>query len=68
MNYIAIEEFKDRYFAQSKYPSLSTIRRLCEKQELPGRKIGKCWFLDVEKFEANGNPLLYKIISNAKAA
>lgn len=68
MKLIALEEFKDRYFPESKYPSLSTLRRLCEKKELASMKLGKRWFIDAAKFEANGDPLLYKIIGNAKAA
>lgn len=68
MNYASLDEFKARYFGHSKYPSLSTLRRLCEKQELASRKVGKRWFIDIAKFESQGDPLLYKIIGNAKTA
>lgn len=62
MSYITAEEFKARFFPESKFPSLQTLRRQLEGGRLKGRKIGKRWFVDVIAFEANGNALVEKIL------
>lgn len=60
--YVTLEEFKTKYFGESKHPSLSTLRRLADKGEIPNRRLGKRYFVDVAAFEADGNPVLEKVL------
>lgn len=60
--YLTLEEFKERFFGDSKHPSLSTLRRLADKGEIPNRRLGKRYFVDVTAFEADGNPVLEKVL------
>ena len=60
--YIPAERVKKEYFGDSKAPSLSTIRRWLATGVLPARQIGRLLFLDVAAFEAQGNPLVEKIL------
>ena len=60
--FMSAEDFKKNYFGNSRHPSLATIRRWMANGELPSRRFGKLLFLDVAAFEAEGDPLLEKII------
>lgn len=59
---ITLEEFKERYFGESKHPSLSTLRRLAGKGAIPNKRVGKRYFVDVNAFDANGNHVLEKVL------
>lgn len=62
MRYAHLTDFKRKYFGDSTRPSLSKLRRLCANAALPCRRIGNDWFIDIPAFEANGDPLLAKIL------
>ena len=67
MQLLTLEDFKSRFFP-GKNPSYATLRRACERGELPARKLGKMWFIDSTQFtrsSAKSNPLLEKIIHGA---
>jgi hypothetical protein len=66
--FITLEEFKARYFGESKHPSLSTVRRWARDGDIPTRKIRRCFFVDVIAFEANGNPVLEKVLRDVARA
>lgn len=66
--YITLEEFKLRFFGESKHPSLSTLRRLADRGEIPNRRLGKRYFVDVIAFEAAGNPVLEKVLRDVARA
>jgi len=46
-----IEEFAQRYFDETCRPALRTVRYWCEQGELPARRIGKPWYVDIDLFE-----------------
>lgn len=66
--FITLEEFKVRYFGDSKHPSLSTLRRLADKGDIPTRRLGKRYFVDSVAFEADGNPVLEKVLRDVSRA
>lgn len=51
MKLIRIDEFAERYFDESCRPDPRTVRYWCENGHLPARRIGKPWYVDVDKFE-----------------
>ncbi|ULQ45457.1 helix-turn-helix domain-containing protein [Flagellatimonas centrodinii] len=60
--YLTLEDFKRRFFGDGKHPSLSTLRRLADKGEIPNRRLGKRYYVDVVAFEADGDPILEKVM------
>jgi hypothetical protein len=60
--YITLEDFKLKFFGTSKHPSLTTLRRLAQKGEIPNRRLGKLYYVDAAAFEADGNPILAKVL------
>ena len=62
MSYVSPEEFKQRYFGESKHPSMPTLRRLLDLGKLKGRKLGGLWFVDLIAFEADNNSLVEKVL------
>lgn len=45
---ISISEYRDLRFTGSRRPAASTLRRWIEGGELPGRRIGGCYFVDLD--------------------
>jgi hypothetical protein len=66
--FLTIEAFKKQYFGDSRHPSLSTLRRLADKGELPSRRVGKRYFIDSIAFEAAGNATLEKVLRDVARA
>lgn len=68
MKLIRIEEFANRYFDAACKPTLRTIRYWCEQGELPARRIGKPWYVDIDLFEhTHDSVLLDRIRTGAYA-
>lgn len=68
MSLVTPEEFKQRFFPESRYPSLATIRRHLESGTLAGRRLGKRWFVNVPAFESAGDALLEKVLADVSRA
>ncbi|MHB8425148.1 MAG: hypothetical protein ACYDB9_08355 [Gammaproteobacteria bacterium] len=60
--YMRLSQFAKQHFVEGSRPSLSTLRRLVEKGELPGRRFGEHYYVDYSAYLANGNPLVDKIV------
>lgn len=58
MKLIRIEEFANRYFDAACKPTLRTVRYWCEQGELPARRIGKPWYVDIDLFERTHDGVL----------
>jgi len=57
-----ISAFQTEHFEEGSKPTTKTIRTWIDDGELPGRKIGGKYYVDMAKYEAtSGNPLLDKI-------
>lgn len=58
MRLIRIEEFRRRFFDPSCKPAEITLRRLLRGRKLPGKKVGGTWYIDVERWRADADPLV----------
>ena len=63
MPLLSIATFRDRYFEKDSQPCENTVRNWIANDVIPGRKIGHRYFVDEDRFMANGNPHLAKILS-----
>lgn len=61
--YMLLSQFARQHFVEGSRPSLSTLRRLVAKGELPGRRIGNQWYVDYSAYLADGDPLVAKVLS-----
>ncbi len=62
---VSPQEFLKKEFSKESAPSEHTIRRWIDQGILPGKQIGKLYYVDHTAFSANGNPLVEKILRNA---
>lgn len=68
MKLIRIDEFAARYFDESCRPDPRTVRYWCENGHLPARRIGKPWYVDVDKFEQTHDAVLMDRIRGSNHA
>lgn len=61
--YMRLSQFAKQHFVEGSRPSLSTLRRLVEKGELPGRRFGEHYYVDYSAYLANGDPLVAKVLN-----
>lgn len=64
MKLISIEEYRTTCFAGESKPSLWSLRRLVREGILPGKKLGKGYYInmDVETLHT-GNPLVDRVLN-----
>jgi len=62
MKLIKLDQFRKDYFAEGSRPALKTIRRQIKSGEIPGKKIGKVYYVDMDKFNLTGNPLVDSVL------
>lgn len=61
-----IKRFADLEFEAGSSPSLATLRRWIDRDELPGgEKIGGKYYVDMDVWRARGNPLVLKVLQEA---
>ncbi len=58
-----LSQFARQHFVEGSRPSLSTLRRLVVKGDLPGRRFGGHWYVDYSAYLANGDPLVTKVLN-----
>lgn len=62
MRYLPLSAFITNYFARSGAPCARTIRKQIDSGALPGIRLGKKYFVDVVAMEAQGNPVVEKVL------
>jgi len=64
MRLTSIPKFQRRYFEPGSEPCARTVRRGIERGDIPGRKVGGQWFVDLHLFEAAGDPLVARVLGS----
>ncbi len=62
MSLVHIREYIRKTFSIESAPHEHTVRRWIATGKIPGRQIGCTWYVDSIAFEANGNPLVAKVL------
>jgi len=63
-----ITQFQNLYFVAGSAPCTRTLRSWIASGELPGRKIGGSYFVDIEKYEAStGNKLVDRVLAKIRS-
>jgi hypothetical protein len=65
MQLVTIANFRDVYFGKGSAPPRVTVRRWCEANNLPARKIGGIWYIDADAFERDDDDVLFDKVMNA---
>lgn len=60
--YMLLSQFRCQHFVEGSQPSLSTLRRLVVKGELPGRRFGGQWYIDYAAYIGDSDPLVSKVL------
>lgn len=68
MSLITVEQFRLRTFAPGSRPHPNTVIRWLRNRLIPGRQIGKQWYVDSIALDANGNPLVEKVLRDVSRA
>jgi hypothetical protein len=63
MRFVKLAEFRRRYFEAESAPSERTLRRQVEAGELPGRRMGKLYYVDLHKWLAEGDALVERTLA-----
>lgn len=60
--FVKLSVFMDTQFAKGHAPSRKTLKSLIEKAELPGKKIGRDYYIDLQKFNLTGDSLVDSVL------
>jgi hypothetical protein len=60
---IRISEYRETYFSKSSAPADSTVKRWINNKSILGVKIGSNYFIDANKLNLTGNPLVDNVIT-----
>lgn len=52
IKWISITRFRDLYFEEGDAPARNTIIRMIEDGELPGKRLGHCYYINQAEWEA----------------
>lgn len=64
MKLMSIYEWRDNRFVGKRKPSDRTVRKWCEEGQIPCKKIGGLWFVEVEsELRDSGNPLVDMVMN-----
>lgn len=62
MNLIAAKAWAEKYFDPISRPSEITLQRWLRAGTVPGRKVGKAWFVDEHAWLADGDDLVQRVL------
>lgn len=57
--------FRTKYFQDSSAPAVSTIRRWIDSGDLPGERIGNSYYIDENRLNMTGNPLVDSVLASS---
>lgn len=57
-----LSTFAETYFEEGEAPQPNTLRKLIENNDLPGVRIGKIYYVDIQKLELTGNSLVDQVL------
>ncbi len=63
MNLMKATKFRTEYFAKGSEPDMKTLKRCIDEGDLPGRRIGTIYYVDLDKLHQTGNPLVDKVLA-----
>ncbi len=63
MQLIAARAWAEKYFGPESRPSDITLQRWMRAGKVPGRKVGKTWFVDEHLWLADGDDLVQRVLS-----
>lgn len=65
-NRVSIHTWLEQEFAPADRPTPATVRRWIDGKKLPGgEKIGTKYYVDLDVWQARGNPLVMKVLQAA---
>lgn len=65
MKLMTIDEYRDQRYTKASQPCKRTLIRLINEGELPGKKIGKFYYIDVDaESRMTGNLLVDRVLNN----
>lgn len=67
MQLMRATQFTELMFCEGSRPSLTSVRKWIEEGALPGRRIGRQYFVDYPAFIAGGDDLLARILDDGPA-
>jgi len=63
MKLMNVDEYRETYYTKKSQPSKRTLIKLVKEGELPGRKLGKCYYIDIETAsKLTGNVLVDRVL------
>ena len=68
MSLVSIEQFVSDAFAEGSRPTTATVRRWIESGDVPGRRIGKLFFVDYASWQSRSNPIASRILNSARVS
>jgi len=57
-------QFAKQYFSSDSQPSQTTLRKWLKEGHLPGKRVGKKFYVDVSKWNSDDNPYLERILND----
>lgn len=63
MKLMKATKFRTEHFAPGSEPSINTVKKLIDVGELPGRKIGTIYYVDLDKLNRSDNPLVNRVLA-----
>ena len=58
-----ISEYRETYFCKGSAPTATTVKRWIQDNHLPGVQIGKIYYIDANKLNMTGNPLVDSVLA-----
>jgi hypothetical protein len=63
MRLIKATKFRTEYFHPGSEPDMKTLKRFIDDGELPGRKIGTIYYIDLDRIKVSKSPLVNKVLA-----
>lgn len=60
--YVKLSHFIKTEFGPGQAPTKATLMRWIDSNELPGRKIGNIYYVDMQKFSLTNNDLVNRVL------